>query len=338
MQIVWGDCMGSRVVKLEFDNFDRFRETLVGWDDEITQLSPGRLCLSYNQIIFENLTLTRLRLNRHVSDRLTVDPGLFRFVVCFNTQVFSGIPVPAGSMVIFGRGREYRNVLCEGHDALELTVTSALLHSLGVTLVDACPRQLSPERCVIPLADHQIRAFRALAENPFFVSKLDPVTGHRWAAAIRDHSISLLTEVVRAAQFSKEEKRQKPIQGWPLTSRALSFIDQHRYEHIAVGDISEALGCTCRALQFAFQDALKTTPNQYLLARRLHLARSALLGGLCGSVTRVATDHHFFHFGRFSQYYQTLFAERPSETLQRAKRRAQPSGEEPASHQQAVLH
>src|SRR5690606_8579157 len=93
----------------------------------------------------------------------------------------------------------------------------------------------------------------------------------------------------------------------------------HRYEHVSVSDLSAALGYSARALQFAFQDMLGVSPHQYLLFRRLHLARSALLSGEAGGVTRIAAEHHFFHFGRFSQYYQVRFGESPSEAIARAR-------------------
>jgi transcriptional regulator GlxA family with amidase domain len=35
------------------------------------------------------------------------------------------------------------------------------------------------------------------------------------------------------------------------------------------------------------------------------------------SVTQVASDQGFMHFGRFSQYYRSLFGELPSDTLRR---------------------
>ncbi len=313
--------MGSRVMRLEYDDFDRFRASLVGWNSETIQLSPAKLKLNYYRILFDTMAISRISINCQISERITVEPNWFRLIVNMTPYVYCGISVPAGSLTIYGPGRDYRTTLPDHAECLEFLLPSALLHSVGLALADACPRQLEPERCVIDLTDLNIRAFRALAENPFFQTMLDldTETGERWAAAIRERSVSLLTAILRQTEFHGLPKRRKPIQGWPLVARALAYVDQHRYDHVSVTDISTQLGCSCRALQFAFQDALRMTPNQYLVVRRLHLARSALLAGRSGGVTRVAADHHFFHFGRFSHYYQTLFGELPSETLQRGR-------------------
>jgi transcriptional regulator GlxA family with amidase domain len=54
---------------------------------------------------------------------------------------------------------------------------------------------------------------------------------------------------------------------------------------------------------------------------RLAQARAELASPRPGaSVTRVALDCGFTHLGRFSREYARRFGERPSETLQRARR------------------
>ena len=73
-----------------------------------------------------------------------------------------------------------------------------------------------------------------------------------------------------------------------------------------------------RTLHAAFHEGFGMAPKAYLRALRLSAAHRRL-ARCAGSVTEVATDLGFFHFGRFSGEYRGMFGECPSETLRRAR-------------------
>jgi transcriptional regulator GlxA family with amidase domain len=59
-----------------------------------------------------------------------------------------------------------------------------------------------------------------------------------------------------------------------------------------------------------------------LARRRLEAARDALrVASPQTTVTQVAADCGFFHFGRFAFHYRRAFGETPSATLARARQR-----------------
>ncbi len=96
---------------------------------------------------------------------------------------------------------------------------------------------------------------------------------------------------------------------------ALDHVDKHPF----VSDLCEATGVSERTLQYAFKDILGLTPTAYLIRLRLHRARSdlRLASAKTTTVTEVALDWGFWHFGDFSKAYAQCFGELPSKTLRR---------------------
>ena len=84
-------------------------------------------------------------------------------------------------------------------------------------------------------------------------------------------------------------------------------------ELCATADVSE------RTLQYAFRDIMGMSPLTYLHRLRLHRARDELQKAKSDSttVTEVAMNWGFWHFGEFSRAYKNCFAEKPSETLKK---------------------
>ena len=305
------------VIKKEFVDFDLFRDVLLGWDVDVTQLSAGSLNLQWQQIAFEDqLTLCNLNTNRRLADRMAIDHDRLTFVVCFSPNLLCGIEVQAGALLIFGPGREYRSVLPEGFQSFEMSAPLDCLEDIGLLAADPKFNDLCPENSIFNLTNHQLAEFRRLYQtlSKFAANESDPLL---WAMAVRERAIKLVQSVVRQSESSVDPDQHTRGSSWLLALRAMEYVDRKGSYNDSVASISRELGCSARALQIAFQANLGMTPLQYLLARRLQLARRDLLASQPEhyNVTQVASEHEFFHFGRFSQYYRTLFGELPSETL-----------------------
>jgi len=114
-----------------------------------------------------------------------------------------------------------------------------------------------------------------------------------------------------------------------VESYALSRVGDLLY----VSDLCEAAGVSERTLEYAFKEIMGLTPMGYLIRLRLHRARQALLAATQGSTTvsAVALDWGFWHFGDFSRAYRECFGELPSDTLRRKP-------EPPGGQQEAAPH
>ena len=87
----------------------------------------------------------------------------------------------------------------------------------------------------------------------------------------------------------------------------------------AVGDLCQAVGVSRRTLSHAFQQAVGMGPATYLRRMRLGAARSSILqsNGDGKTITEIAINHGFWHFGRIAEQYREMFGESPSETKSR---------------------
>jgi len=99
--------------------------------------------------------------------------------------------------------------------------------------------------------------------------------------------------------------------------RAEDWILANLDQPISRADLCDVSGLQLRALTRAFSNCHGQGPMQFVRDRRLDAVQRTLLGAERGetTVTRVATDFGFYHFGRFSRDYCRTFGESPSETL-----------------------
>ena len=106
-----------------------------------------------------------------------------------------------------------------------------------------------------------------------------------------------------------------------IMRRFRRVLEEHPNRPIYLPEICAAIGVPERTLRLCCQEQLAMSPKQYLMRRRMHLVRRALLAAEAETtVTEIATRFGFWHLGRFSAGYQTIFGELPSTTLARRLR------------------
>jgi transcriptional regulator GlxA family with amidase domain len=98
-------------------------------------------------------------------------------------------------------------------------------------------------------------------------------------------------------------------------------VEENPDQALYIPELCKSIGTTDRTLRMCCQEQLGMSPKQYLMLRRMHLARRALRDGSpsATSVTEIATEYGFWQFGRFAGGYKSLFGEAPSATLHRPR-------------------
>jgi AraC-like DNA-binding protein len=102
-----------------------------------------------------------------------------------------------------------------------------------------------------------------------------------------------------------------------IIRRFFGVLEAQASEPSDMQALSEATGVSSRSLRMACQEQLGVSPTQYMLLRRMHLARRALKQADPNStrVTDIATEFGFWELGRFAVKFRQIFGESPSATL-----------------------
>lgn len=101
--------------------------------------------------------------------------------------------------------------------------------------------------------------------------------------------------------------------------RAIDYMHANITEPFTMSMVADDVGVSLRALQMGFKAFRKTSPGAYLRTIRLRAARDQLRDPLNRqSVREVCATWGFFHPGRFSIIYRSMFGESPSDTRAKA--------------------
>ena len=105
-----------------------------------------------------------------------------------------------------------------------------------------------------------------------------------------------------------------------IARKARAAMLEQLEEPLRINVLCARLGCSPRALQYAFQSVFDVSPVAYFRSLRLTAARRALLGPhRTMTVQDVAAQFGFGHLPRFAQEYAQMFGELPSQSLARGR-------------------
>ena len=135
------------------------------------------------------------------------------------------------------------------------------------------------------------------------------------------HDDLLLTLIDAMAGALREERVQRPDQRKRIVDRACELMLSHEDEPPSLFEVCRRVGASPRKLGYCFQDIFGVSPGRYIKTIRLNAVRRELCRAEDPrmSVYDAAARWGFWHFGHFSGDYKKLFAELPSETLNRAR-------------------
>lgn len=270
--------------------------------------------------------------NHQVRTRTASHQGLLAYVV-FGPQTLgtvNGVQVRADLLLAVPAQTEIGFVSGAGWESVAFLVGAAFLqsHMAARQRLDELrlPQRVEPLRADAPrvrqLFELGKRVAEAAAQAPV---QFDESPAERAAAQVE--VVETLLSALRASSGSTLARSDQTRQTQSVIVKAaedyaLSKIGQRIY----VSDLCKTTATSERALEYAFKTVMGLSPVQFLARLRLHRAREALLQAPSGGVATVSTialDWGFWHFGEFAKAYKELFNELPSDTL---RRRGAPRG------------
>jgi AraC family ethanolamine operon transcriptional activator len=143
----------------------------------------------------------------------------------------------------------------------------------------------------------------------------------RWAryGAQVEYMDALFATIESCAQGEYVDTDKKGQSYSQIVMACEAYTLDHEGRRPYLSELCAAANVSERTLQMAFKHIMGMSPLTYLHRLRLHRARHELRKANSGSttVTDVAMNWGFWHFGEFSRAYKNCFGEVPSITLKR---------------------
>jgi AraC family ethanolamine operon transcriptional activator len=296
---------------------------LTGWNQDYLQLSAGGFHGEISQLQGTGIRLFVEQVQQSVFQTGLLANDILAIGIPLDTAgtgVFCGTTCGADSFHVFSgsNGFEFRSARQHTMLGVELQVGKNWMntsHSATVDPFSWSTRDLPAQACTLTLGRAAQTEVRAYLLSLFRAAKLNPclLSTPAVMSIVADYLLDRMSQVDQAHDSAADICTH-----WNLVQKACDIANDHWDETPTVAQLCLDLGVSRRTLQNGFQKVLDVSPLTYLKAVRLGQARRILKGA--SSVTEAATACGFWHFGHFSQDYQAMFGERPSDTLRDAGR------------------
>lgn len=297
-----------------FDEFDRFPS---GWDTDFSTTSAGPYKVALKQCAMPGVFVNTAWLGSPTLQQASTPKGMRTFALPLHLPgpyCWRGLSVDARTFMAFPSDRELFSMMGADSEILTISVDQRLVDDclqawgLNPDLVFEMPRTTQ-------LSEKQYYAMRRnLAVMTEFIMKYGD---HRQAPQLSRGLLEFMIEnILQPVTDHLEQPRISESAAAKRVQKAADYSLARLGEPITVGDICDHLGCSRRSLEQSFRKYAGTSPKQFLLVMRLeHCRRAFLAAGPDSEVSRIASQHGFWHMGQFAAAYRNLFGETPRQTL-----------------------
>ncbi|MFC1665111.1 helix-turn-helix domain-containing protein, partial [Pseudomonadota bacterium] len=301
----------ASVSQAEYNDIDQYAQAISGQDIQSFQLGKGELSILLQEIIFPDLVVRRIRTNRRIEEIFFTQPGwsTFSFSPGANVAnaVWCGVQTFPNAVGVLRAGREHHTCIPDGWEALEIDVPDELLIEENIAPEQLLNKAMTPEKGLFPLSfasAYRLRSWLQVLLSDKAVHLRCKST--LFAEKIRRQILHMLTDTLEEnLEDSDKQPRRHPYKRYPLLRLAHNKIDERNWKSLDIDTLATDLGVKTRTLQRIFGEHYQTPPYQYLLSRRLNIARSALRRSHENtlSIADIAEKFGFSSASQFAKHY-----------------------------------
>jgi AraC family ethanolamine operon transcriptional activator len=304
------------------DDVETHAASLSGWQQRYDQLSRGAFRGALADVWFDDVQVFRERTSHAVRQacRIREDTVWCGVTLAHDGSRIEGHQVGEGGVMVCGSAEAFELLTPDHHDILGIVATRSSLQAVSQALgqpLNAGALDRPTWLACAPLARAQLVRGLALLLG-------DAGTGqschdHAKARRFAQHAVlESLLSVLAAPQADTHEcisfeRRRR------LVRAACDAMAADPQALPTVPDLCEMLHVSRRSLQYAFETVVGSSPVSYLRTLRLNAVRRELRAGATATVQDAAARYGYWSLSQFGSDYRRQFAERPSQTLARAR-------------------
>jgi AraC-like DNA-binding protein len=304
-----------------FSDPDAYLGAVRGANLELVVTEPGTFSAKLTRIDLRRLWMQRshessagVRHSNHMAGR-----AFFTFLTQPGPEVtLSGAALSSGRLV---RNSPVQELYGRTSGRTSWGAMSLRIEDMAVAGETLAGRDLMPPRNILvvePRPDAMARLLRLheavgrLAEDaPEIIAH--PETSRGLEQTLVEAMVGCLDDTEALDDIRAQRQHQM------IMRRFYRVVEENPCSSLYIPEICAAIRVSARTLQVCCQEQIGMAPKQYLMLRRLNLARRALREVAPGreTVTEIATAYGFWDLGRFAIRYKSVFGEKPSDTLSR---------------------
>jgi AraC family ethanolamine operon transcriptional activator len=302
-----------------FEDIDAQAASLRRWNQRYEQLSCGRFSGEVCQLELDGvgLFIEDLHQSVHQTGCLEDDVLAFGVPLLSDSEVrFSGQRGTGGELHVFSGREGFEFHSPKRHVMLGIEVQRSVFEAHCGDALD-CLHKVTAQSQLLRVDGPALRSLRRFALGLFKVQAAGANSAQ--AGVVQNQSRdALLDQLALALSAPSEGAPWDSDNVVQLERRVRALVMSRLDDPPTVAELCQALGVSRRTLQSCFQATWGMPPLVWLNTMRLNAVRRRLK--TADSVTEASTDFGFWHFGHFSNKYQSLFGELPSVTLGKNKK------------------
>ena len=243
--------------------------------------------------------------------------AIFKFLAAPGTELITqGSALPYDSLLRYRQGHAYYERTGDAVHWASMSLPAEQLASACIAIAGCDLKPLSDLSIVVPQTVAMTKLKQLLAANMALAEHAPHILSASEVAHALEHS--LLEAIVDCCVHSDTRQTDHTHQNHDTVMRRFyNLLEDSPERPFYIPEICAAIRVPERTLRICCHEHLGVSPKQYLLLRRMHLAYRSLRKAVADvtTVTDIATQFGFWHFGRFAGSYQSIFGELPSVTL-----------------------